>query len=91
MTKYYRVLKDNFLWLEGAILSNDNTDGGYRPIDGTELWNTTQFNGGEYISCRVIENCPEYFIQVYPVSLLTKTIYKVKEEARAMMAKEYGQ
>lgn len=92
MTKYYKVVKDNFLWVEGAILSNTSANGrGYVPINGTTLWNKTGHSNDEYISSNIIEKCPEYFIEVYPINLLTKTIYKVKEEARALMAKEYSE
>lgn len=92
MARYFKVIKDNFLWLSGAVLAEYNghaSYSGYRPIDNSNIWDYSDKTAGEYIHSRVIENCPEYFVEVYPVNLLTKTVYKIKEEARALMAKDY--
>ena len=89
MSRYFKVIKENFLWIPGAILSHTPDSLGYRPIEKTNIWDYSDSNEGEYISCRVIEACPEYFVEVYPVNLLTRTVYKVKEEARALMTKDY--
>ncbi len=78
--KYYRVTTDNFLWRKGAILVYDDGNEGYMPIDGVEIWNTTKFNGGEYISARIVENAPLWFERVYPV--------KRKEEVKLVNAEE---
>lgn len=87
MAKYYKVIKENFLWQVGAIVS-DYT-GGYRPIDATSIWDMTNVNESDYISKRVVEASPDYFREVFPINLLTKTIYKCKEEALLLMNKEY--
>lgn len=72
MSKYYRVLKDTFLWKEGAILENNvNNGNGYTPIE--DIWDAegltfqkkTTNSTGEYISAVVIENSPEWFERVY--------------------------
>jgi len=77
--KYYRVIKDNFLWEVGAILrENDNDPKGYVPVE--DIWNKLQ-NQTEYISIRIIENNPEYFERVYQDNL-DKMIFKTKEQIK---------
>lgn len=86
MNKYYKVIKDNFLWEEGAIISNTaNSEGGYIPIDPAFIKHEN--NATEYITAGIIENSPETFERVYPVNLATKTIYKSREEARELLKK----
>ena len=85
MEKYYRVVKENFLWEEGAILVLNKTDGskgGYSPID--DIWDKTD-GQAEFISIKVIEAQEDYFERVYP-SKLKKALYITKEE----MKKAYG-
>ena len=68
MEKYYRVLKDNFLWKRGAILLFDpkeGVDGGYRPINDVLFWNANSYVLDEYISARIVESSPDWFEQVY--------------------------
>lgn len=82
-TIYYRAIKDSFLWREGAILmlcGNEGTEGGYRPIE--DIWDSTEYNGGEYISSRIIENQPEWFERVYPLKNDGKIMFATKEEAK---------
>lgn len=87
-TKYYRVTQDNFMWHKGAILVNNAHGGdGYMPVDGTDIWDMTD-NQNEYISDRMIESNPVYFERVYQVNLLSRTLYKLKEEAREVMEKQ---
>lgn len=82
--KFYKVIKENPLWKVGAILQHEpvGTEGGYRPLEDTDMWDVTEFNGNEYLSARIIENSPTYFQRVYPVNLVSKTVYRLKEEAR---------
>lgn len=89
MSKFYKVIKTSFLWEKDAILkyTNSGSDGGYEPI--SDIWDTTEHNGGEYISSRIIENNPDWFQRVYSIDLLTKTVYKTKEEAKVILNKEY--
>lgn len=82
--KYYRVLQDTFLWDKGAVLSSEGN--GYRAVD--EIF-TKEFTGTEYISDKIIENNPEWFQKVYPVNLLSKTVYKVREEAKALIEENF--
>ncbi len=94
MEKFYKVLKDNFLWSKGAILKQDKNTGreakcyGYQTI--SDVWDTTDHNDNEYISGAIIENNPEWFVRVYPINLVSKTVYKLKEEAKTLMAKEHS-
>ncbi len=83
MTKYYRVIKDNFLWDVGAILKKDNDEKGYTPID--EIFCKLERNILEYITADIIEDSSEYFERVYGVNLLTKTVFKTKEEAKEIL------
>lgn len=85
MTKFYRVLKENFLWEKEAIL--EYKDGGYRPID--PIFIIHEDDSTEYISKGIVENSPDYFERVYPVNLVTKTVYKVKEEAKELIKKTF--
>jgi hypothetical protein len=82
--KYYRVLKDNFLWEIGAILKENDLKNGYVPIE--DIWDVTEFNCKEYISSRIIENNPDWFERVYPDNL-DKLIFKTKEELRKAFEK----
>lgn len=89
MAKFYRVKEDNFLWKKGAILKKESDDNGYAPID--ELWDTTDDNGEEYITAKIIE-APEnakYFERVYEISKGKKAYYMVKEKAQEVAAKYY--
>lgn len=83
--KYYRALQDSFLWHKGAILKNDGD--GYRPI--SDLWDTTEHNGEEYITARIVENNPEWFERVYEISVLGKAKYLTREAARAYHDKAF--
>ncbi len=85
--KYVKVIKENFLFEEGAIL--EHKFNGYYPVNMAFYKDCVPNDSNEYISTAIIENCPEYFQKVYPVDLLTKTIYKVKSEALEMLKKNY--
>jgi len=62
MVKYYRVIKENFLWEVGAIISDKDRDG-FFPIE--DIWNKTK-KQNDWISEIIIEGQPEYFQKVYP-------------------------
>ena len=82
--KYYKVIKENFLWEIGAILSNSVSDG-YVPID--DIYK--KHEGGEYITSKIVENSPEYFERVYKVDLATRVLYEVKDKAKELLNKQY--
>lgn len=87
--KFYRVIKENFLWEVGAILELIDSDGGYRPLDRNDIWDMSEFNGAEYISARIVENSPDYFERIYTVNLLSQTFYKAKAEAKEIINKAF--
>lgn len=87
MEKYYKVIKENFLWEVGAILKKDGN--GYNPIDNVfckyEPWDGNE----EYDSSPIIETSPEYFERVYKVSLPTQVFYATKERAKELLAAQF--
>lgn len=83
--KYFKVIKENFLWEVGCILKPNGSDSGYAPID--DIYK--KHDGGEYITTEIVENSPDYFQRVYKVDLITSVVYKVKEEAKAILEKGY--
>lgn len=85
MQKFYKVIKENFLRDIGAIIQTNSWLNWYEPID--EIYK--KHEGNEYITSHIIENSPEYFQRVYAVNLLTKTVYKIKEQAKEMLEKQY--
>jgi hypothetical protein len=76
MPKYYRVIKDTFMWKEGAILKNDLNC--YRAIE--DIWNKVELNT-EYISAHIIENPlnVDFFERVYQDTLVGN-IYRTKDK-----------
>lgn len=74
MTKYYRVIKENFLWEVGAIISNKNGDG-FFPVE--DIWNKTK-EQDEWISETIVEGQPEYFQRVCP-GIKDKVFYTVEQ------------
>jgi len=88
MKKYYRVKQDTFLWEEGAILSHTEGSNGYEPID--DVWKKHE-DSSEYISSAIVEKSPDWFERVYAVNLATRTVYKLREEAKELLAKSYKQ
>jgi hypothetical protein len=86
MNKFYKVIKDNFLWEVGAILICKEGNRGYVPTN--EIWVKNE-KSDEYISSGIVENQPEYFKRVYEVNLLTKVVYKTKEQAKELLSKDF--
>lgn len=85
MTKYYKVLKDTFMWEKDAIISNEDDSGRYQTIN--TLFDKDVDLKEEYISSRIIEhkNNSDFFVEVFPVNGLKKTVYLVKEEAKRVL------
>jgi hypothetical protein len=90
-TKVYRVRKDNFLWKSGAILeffkSEPYIPGGYRPNE--DIWDTSPYNGTEFISPPVVENNPEWFERVYPVEVDHSMVYVPRDKAVEIIKSRY--
>lgn len=76
--KYYRVIKDTFLWEVGAILRQMDCGTGYKPIE--DIWNKTK-DQREYITNNLIENNPEWFERVYTDNV-EKMVFKTKEQLK---------
>lgn len=79
--KYYRVIKDTFMWETGAILKLDpclGNNGGYVGIE--DIWNKHN-DMKEYISAHIVEQSPEWFERVYTDNV-EKMVYKTKEQLK---------
>lgn len=86
MNKFYRVLKESPLWDEGAIISDETygSGNGYKAIDQVYVHDKCEH---EYISSPIVESQPDWFERVYPVNLVSKTVYKLKAEAKEILSK----
>jgi len=86
--KYYRVVKDTFLWNKGAILKLGedlgNGEGGYMPIE--DIWNANDSVPNEYINAKIIEASPEWFERVYADNL-EKMVFKTKAQMKESFSK----
>lgn len=77
--KYYRVIKDTFMWEIGAILGeNAHGSSGYVGIE--DIWDKHK-NMDEYISKHIVENSPEFFERVYTDNV-EKMVFKTKEQLK---------
>ena len=85
--KYYRVIKDTFLWNKGAILeldANKGINGCYMPIE--DIWNVNDSVSNEYISAQIVESNPEWFERVYS-GPLNKLVFKTAQEMKELYNK----
>ena len=80
--KYYKVIKDTFMWEVGAILGEGarGNSSGYVGIE--DIWDKHK-NMTEYISKSIIENSPEFFERVYTDNV-EKMVFKTKEQLKAV-------
>lgn len=89
MEKYYRAIKDNFLWQEGAILKrgpfNNGASFGYLPIE-EGVWDTTPYSDNDWVTAANIENNPEWFERVYP-SNMNKALFVTADELKKLYSK----
>lgn len=83
--KYYRVIKDNFLWEVGCILKPNAYGNGYDPVHEIHK----KHEGDEYITRSIVENSPDYFQRVYKVDLATRVVYEAKEKAKELLDKQF--
>lgn len=87
MTKFFRVKQELPAWGVGAIVSNEGDKDSYKTTN--DLWDKDCIADSKYYeTADVVEQSPEWFERVYPVNLLTKTVYKLKAEAQEMLSKE---
>ncbi len=86
MDKFYRVKKDLPWVTVGAVLKKVGSN--YKLVN--DLYTTDAVEEGQdlHFIAYGIEHAPEWFERVYEVSLLTKTVYKLKEEAKELFSKE---
>ena len=87
--KYYKVIKENFLWEVGAIISNERTpeqEGDYSAIDPIFLKIEDQ---NDWVAHDLVEKSPDYFQRVYKVNLATKVCYELKDEAIKLLKKGF--
>lgn len=86
MTKYYRVLKDTFMWNKDAIISNQG--GGYRSLE--DFMNHVELNT-EYISEHIIENKDnsEFFERVYLRGKLESMVFETAERMKELIKKGF--
>lgn len=86
MKKYYRVIKDTFIWKTGAILtiegSPNGSANGYTAIE--DIWDAVPVEK-EWISPSIIEHSgnSEFFERVYPDNITGK-LYKTKDQLLEM-------
>lgn len=88
MTKFYRVIKNNFLWREGAILASNGS--GYRPVDNLDIWNNVPIKNTEYISDHIIEHKDniEWFERIYK-DTISGSLYKTADQIKDLYEKSF--
>ena len=84
--KFYKVIKENFLWEVGAILKQLDNEKGY--ICKDDIYKKLP-ESDEYISNEIIENSPEYFQRVYEVNLATRVVYELKDRAKELLQEQF--
>ncbi len=87
MIKHYRVLKSNFLWVKGAIISRD-TDMSNEYKATSDVWNAGDRETDPSVSREVVESSPKFFERVYEVSTNNKVEYIAREKAQELMSKQ---
>lgn len=83
MVNYYRVLKDTFMWEEGAILSDEKSSG--QMVGVEDIWDKHK-DMTEYISLSIVKNSPDFFERVYK-DKLDKSIFYTKEQMKKLYEK----
>lgn len=87
--KYYKVIKDMPAMQKGGIFVKKEGSSEYSPLNDLHVQPCLENRGNWTELSAVVENSPEFFTRVYPVNLLTKIVYKSKEEAREIFSKEH--
>lgn len=92
-SKFYRAVQDNPGITKGAIIEKAQGSSIYAPV--SDLYHQEAIPDGEKVVFAdfadfVVEKNPQWFEKVYPVNLLTKTVYKLKSEALDAINKEYN-
>ena len=82
MKKFYKVIKENFLWEVGGIVGSDS-DGDFKPE--TDIMLKHEEEADEYLSKSIVENSPDYFQRVYKVD----DNFHSKEDAKSLLNKSF--
>jgi hypothetical protein len=86
--KFYKVKQDTFIWEKDAIITNNSNEGkGYTAI--SDVYNKLD-PCKEYISDYMIEKNSDWFERVYEANLITKVVYKTKEEYKEFLNKQHS-
>lgn len=88
MARFFRNKTGNFLWDEGAIVSNEHDEDGYKAI--SNIWDHVGLDG-EYITAKIIESPDnaDFFEEVWPIGKLEKMVFGNKKQAQAAAAVLY--
>lgn len=88
MEKFYRAKKDMPAITAGGIVRKNGSS--YETIN--DLFLTDAVEGDRCtFNAYTVENAPEWWERVYEVNLLSKTVYKLKEQAKEFFAKEHSE
>ena len=82
--RYYKIIKDHPLWINGAIISNNKEDSdNYFTINEIFCKDIPNIPNIEtwYEGKEIVENSPEFFERVYKVEDSKNIFYKTKEKA----------
>lgn len=87
MIKYYRVLKDTFMWNKDSIIQ-DNGNGEYRSIE--DFMDRVDLQT-EYISARIIEDKgnAEFFERVYRRGCAEQFLFETAETMKELVNKGF--
>ena len=93
MTKYYRVKKDTYLWIEGAIISNKKDRDRYKARNDmfnveTDIKELRDCIENCSVPACVVENSPEWFERVYKYKEWDRTIYLNREKMKKKMEED---
>lgn len=89
-TRYYRVIKDHPAFEMGAVLSDENYSKKYQVTDSVFLKEVEGIEScGYYEGGTIVENQPEWFERVYPISDLKKKLFGTRKQAQAAAAVLY--
>jgi len=79
--KYFRVIKNNFLWELGAIVKSTIVDESIAYIAIDPIFVKAESDFPEYINSVFIEDNTEYFERVFPVNTENTIKFTDREDA----------
>lgn len=81
--KYYKALKETTIWEKGTIVSNEDSDSSYTPVDAIFVKDIEDVDESWWEGKGAIENNPGWFERVYPISTLKKKVFGTRIQAKA--------